>query len=89
MAHQVLWTKNITSIFYEEAHLSEFEIQIMNTRIKGMTITEQSLKFNCSKSLIDKTIKKLKVKYDEVQKNHPDELPERKFSAKELYMDSN
>ena len=88
MAHQVIWTKRITDIFYVEAHLSDFEIQVMETRVKGMTITEQSVKFNCSKSMIDKTIKKLKAKYDECQKNHPEDLPERKSSAKELYMDT-
>ena len=88
MAHQVIWTNSVKEFFYKEGNLSEFQIQIMETRIKGMSIIEQSMKFCCSKSLIDKEIKKLKAIYDECQKANPDKLPPRKFSTKELYMDS-
>lgn len=88
MSKQVIWTKHVQDTFIREGNLTDFEVQILETRIRNMTITEQSLKFNCSKSLIDKTIKKLKIKYDEVQKHHPEDMPMRRSSAKELYMDT-
>lgn len=88
MAHQVRWNKDILDVFIEAALLDDFEIEIMRTRINNMTISEQATRMNCSKSKIEKTIANLKIRYDDVQKLYPDKLPQRKFSAKELYMDN-
>lgn len=90
MAHQVKWSRRVLDVFIEEAMLNPFEIDIMETRVnENLTITEQSIRFACSKSKIEKAIALLKKKYDNVQKLRPDELPPRKFSAKEVYMDTN
>ena len=67
MAHEVMWTKQIVEEFSEEAMLSDFENQILRTRVKGMSRLEQSMMMHCSLSKIDRTIKELKKKYDAVQ----------------------
>lgn len=46
------------------------------------------MKLGMSLSKIDRIIKILKVKYDEIQKTNV-LLPPRKFSAQELYQDRN
>lgn len=89
MAHQVNWDKDKLEFFIEQCLLTEFEEEIMRTRINGSTITEQASKLCCSKSKIEKTIANLKKRYDLLQKQYPDKLPPRKFSAKEVYMDNN
>lgn len=88
MAHQVNWDKDKLEFFIEQALLTDFEEEIMRTRISGLTITEQASRCCCSKSKIEKTIANLKKRYDLLQKQYPDKLPPRKFSAKEVYMDT-
>lgn len=87
MAHQVIWTKIILDEFVEKANLNEVEEMVIRTRASGWTRTEQSMKLNLSLATIDRIIRRLKVKYDEVQK-YSMILPERKESADELYMDT-
>ena len=60
----------------------------MRTRVAGWTRTEQSMKLGMSLSKIDRHIKRLKSKYDQVQM-YSLILPPRKFSAEETYMDNN
>lgn len=88
MAHQVKWNKKVFDIFVSEAMLSDFEIQVLETRIKGWSIVKQCIEFSCSESTINRTVALLKQKYDNVQKHHPDELPPRRFSMKETWMDT-
>lgn len=89
MAHQVKWTRSVLEFFIEEALLNSFEEEIIRTRVMdGMTVTEQAQLLMCSKSKVEKTIALLKQKYDTVQAEFPDKLPPRKFSAKEVYMDT-
>ena len=88
VSRQVIWTKHVQTTFVIEGNLTDFEAEVLDLRVKNKTITEMSMQLNCSRSLIDKTIKKLKIKYDEVQKHHPDDMPVRRSSAKELYMDT-
>lgn len=87
MAHQVIWTKIILEEFIREGNLTDFEAQIMHTRAAGWTRTKQCDVFGVSESTLDRTIKILKKKYDEVQKYNCI-LPPRRSSAKELYMDT-
>ena len=88
VSHQVLWTRQILDEFYKQASLSDIEIEIMETRaLNGWTRTKQAMEYNMSLSTLDRHIKRLKVKYDIAQKKS-DILPPRKFSAKELYMDT-
>lgn len=87
MAHQVPWNKIILEEFINLSTLTKEEEAIIRTRVAGWTITEQALKLNMSESKVQKIVKRLKVKYDQVQKYSPI-LPPRKFSAAETYMDS-
>lgn len=88
MANQVIWTNKVLNAFIEKANLSEEEEYIMRSRCKDVTVSAQALYLNCSESRVNRMISKLKIKYDAVQKEFPDEFPERKKSAKELYMDT-
>lgn len=87
MSHQVVWTKIIVETFVEIGNLTKFEEEILRTRASGWTIQQQALAFSVSVSTINRTIKKLKKKYDIAQK-HNVLLPPRKKSAEELYMDT-
>lgn len=87
MAKQVCWTKKIVETFIEEACLTKEEQDILRTRVEGLTISEQAEKFNISIGKVNRIIKRLKLKYDNVQKYCKD-LPIRKESAAELYMDT-
>lgn len=55
--------------------------------IAVLTISEQAEKFNISVRKVNRIIKRLKWKYDNIQKYCKD-LPLRKVSAAELYMDT-
>lgn len=85
---QVKWTEQILKKFEQRALLSEEECYIMESRIRGATVTEQALKLSRSESSIHRAIKALKLKYDLVQMEYPDEFPKRKLSTKEIYMDT-
>ena len=87
MSHQVIWTRRVLETFIREGNLTPIEEQIMRTRVKGWTRTRQSEELNLSLSALDVYIRRLKKKYDAVQKEHPGEMPKRKASAAELYMD--
>ena len=86
MSHQVIWTRKILDAFIAEAALTSEESEIMETRVAGMTRTQQAFYFNTSVSRIDKIIARLKIKYDAAQK-HSSILMPRKNSAFETYMD--
>lgn len=88
MSKQVNWNKEVLEFFIEEALLSDFEAEIMRTRVAGMPVKEQATHCLCSVSKVEKTIARLKIKYDYLQKQYPDKLPIRRSSAKELYMDT-
>lgn len=87
MAHQVNWNLIILEEFVRLASLTEEEEQIMRTRIRGKTVTQQSMELGMSVSKVNRIIARLKVKYDNVQP-YSDILPPRRFSAKETYMDT-
>lgn len=88
MAHQVAWNKHIVEAFVKYGMLSNDEAFIVETRAKGWTVSKQAQYLNMSESAVHSKIALLKKKYDIVQKNVPDLLPPRKFSAKETYMDT-
>ena len=87
MAKKVCWTKKIVETFIEEACLTKEEQDILCTRVAGIIIYEQAEKFNITICKINQIIKRLKLKYDNVQKYCKD-LPVRKESAAELYIDT-
>lgn len=88
MAKQVIWTKKTLDFFLENSGMNDFQKQIMIDRCKNLTVIQMSIKYNCSESTVHKEIAKIKKIYDATQKQHPEELPPRKKSAKELYMDT-
>lgn len=88
MAHQVIWTKHTLEFFLNNANMSDLQKRIMVDRCNNVTVIQMSMKYHCSESTIHREIAKIKRIYDEVQRQHPDKLPIRKSSAKELYMDT-
>lgn len=88
MSKQVPWNKIIVETFVSEAMLSKEEEMILRTRVSGWTRQKQSMELGMSLATIDRIIKRLKIKYDNVQKYNP-LLPPRKFSVEETYMDEN
>lgn len=88
MAKQVPWNEIIYSEFCRLAMLSDFEKDVLKTRIQGYSIIQQSMKFKCSESTISRTIAVLKEKYDRVQP-YSEKLPVRKTSAQEKWQDEN
>jgi len=89
MAKQVKWTQNIVREFSEKAMLSEDEIFVLVTRVKGVPISRQAQELNVSESTVNRIVSTLKKKYDIVQKEYPDVFPIRRNSAKETWMDNN
>lgn len=87
MAKQVCWTKKIVETFIEEAYLTKEEQDMLSTRFAGLTISEQEDKFNISVGKVNRIIKRLKLKYDNVKK-YCKYLPVSKESAAELYMNT-
>lgn len=87
MAHEVPWDKFVLETFIELAVLTKTEEEVMRTRVAGWTISEQAEKLGLSESTVSRIIKRLKCKYDRVQKYSP-LLPPRKASEKETYMDT-
>ena len=76
--------------FVELAILSEFQENIFRTRILNeWSIKKQAKEFNVSEATVNRTIRQLKDMYDEIQKLHPNELPVRKKSKREEYLDNN
>lgn len=88
MSKQVKWTKDVLNAFIQYAMLNDDEVFIMETRIKGWSVTKQAMKLNKSESTIHKMIALLKKKYDAVQLEHPNEMPVRRASSKETWMDN-
>lgn len=89
MTKQVHWNKQVFQKFIDEAMLNDLQIEIMKRRIKGDTRSKTCRELHLSMSTHDREIAKLKRMYDEVQKQFPDELPVRRVSKQEIFMDNN
>lgn len=87
MSQQVPWNETIYTEFCKLAMLSELEREVLRTRIMGYSISKQAELLCISESSVSRTVKKLKKKYDMVQKSSK-VLPERKSSAAETWMDT-
>ena len=81
---QILWTKKIEDTFIKEGMLTEEEKEVLLLRFKGYTIAETSELMNISDSKVNRIIRRLKIKYDNLQ-GTLEELPKRKETTKELY----
>lgn len=87
MSKQVPWNKIILEEFISLAVLTDEEEKIIRTRVKGWTITKQAMTFGMSPAAVNRIIRRLKIKYDNVQPYSP-LLPPRRHSAVETYMDT-
>ena len=88
MTNQVPWNKIILEEFINLALLTKDEEMILRTRIYGWTVREQADRLNMSVSSVNRIIKRLKNKYDDVEK-FSTILPPRKSSENEKYLDEN
>lgn len=88
MSHEVHWTEKITQSFIQKAMLSDDEIYVLTSRIKGTTISQQAIHLHKSEITVHRMISKLKKKYDVVQAEFPDDFPKRRNSKEEEYMDT-
>ena len=88
MTNQVPWNKIILEEFINLALLTKEEEMILRTRIYGWTVREQADRLNMSVSSVNRIIKRLKNKYDDVEK-FSTMLPPRKSSEEEKYLDNN
>ena len=88
MTNQVPWNKIILEEFINLALLTKEEEMILRTRIYGWTVREQADRLNMSVSSVNRIIKRLKNKYDDVEK-FSTILSPRKSSEKEKYLDEN
>lgn len=81
---QILWTRKLVDTFIKEGMLTEEEKEVLLLRVKGYTIAETSELMNISDSKVNRIIRRLKIKYDNLQ-GTLEELPKRKETTKELY----
>lgn len=84
---QILWTKKIVDTFIKEGMLTKEEKEVLLLRVKGYTIAETSELMNISDSKVNRIIRRLKIKYDNLQ-GTLEELPKRKETTKELYREA-
>ena len=84
MAHQVLWSTPVLEEFIRLGNLTKEEEEVMRMRVAGKSILEQSYALGMSVSTVNRIVSRCKVKYDCVQP-FSTILPERVFSAEELY----
>ena len=82
-------TKDKVDKFIELAMLSEDEIYILQSRMRGTTVTEQALYLGKCESSVNKMIRVIKDKYDMIRDEYPElNLPKRYKSQAEMYMDT-
>ena len=81
---QILWTRKLVDTFIKEGMLTEEEKEVLLLRVKGYTIADTSELMNISDSKVNRIIRRLKIKYDNLQ-GTIEELPKRKETTKELY----
>lgn len=81
---QILWTKKIVDTFIKEGMLTKEEREVLLLRVQWYTIAETSELMNISDSKVNRIIRRLKIKYDNLQ-GTLEELHKRKETTKELY----
>lgn len=86
MSKQVNWNKIIYDEFLRLAILTDDEKKVLETRLKNYSRIQQSEMLGVSVATIDRIIKSLKIKYDQVQP-YSEKLPKRRLSLKEISMD--
>lgn len=77
MSKEVPWDKVILERFIELSAMGPIEEKIIRKRVSGKSIVEISMETGLSESSINRIVRSLKIKYDQVQKYDPI-LPVRK-----------
>ena len=76
---QIPWTKRKYERFLEVAILTDDERCVLEDRvIKNMSRVQISMLMSVSLATVDRIIKNLREKYDQVQKEYPDEFSVRR-----------
>lgn len=76
---QIPWTKRRYDRFLEVAILTDDEKSVLEDRvIKNMSRVQISMLMNVSLATVDRTIKSLREKYDQVQTEYPTEFSMRR-----------
>lgn len=76
---QIPWTKRKYDRFLEVAILTDDEKSILEDRvIRNMSRVQMSMRYNVSVATVDRTIKSLREKYDQVQEEYPGEFSVRR-----------
>lgn len=84
-----VWTDELTEKVIQKLMFSEDEATILKTRVRGYPVSYQAQLLHCSESKVGRMIATMKEKYDELQRQYPDEFPLRKKSKTEKFMDEN
>ena len=64
--NDIYWNKINLEEFKALALLTDFELLVLETKIKGWSRTKQAFELNCSTSTIDRTIKQIRNSYCEL-----------------------
>lgn len=88
MKTTVNWNENLYMLFINKMMLSRLEREVLRCRIMQYTVTEIAEELCVSKSTVDRTVKKLRLKYDKLRTIEPS-LPPRRMSEMEKWMDEN
>lgn len=80
----IIWTDVIFNEFIKKAMLSDEEIAVLETSIRGWSRVKQSLELNMSLSKIQRIKRRCEAKYDVAQKES-DILPKRKRSKSDRF----
>lgn len=80
----IIWTDVIFNEFIKKAMLSDEEIAVLETSIRGWSRVKQSLELNMSLSKIQRIKRRCEAKYDVAQKES-NILPERKRSKNDRF----
>ena len=83
----VNWNEELYETFCKKAMLSRFEKDILRLRIMEASNSEIVEITHASESTVIRTVNKLRQKYDKLQAKCP-ELPKRRMSEKEKWMDT-
>ena len=76
---QIPWTKRKYERFLDVAILTECEKRVLDSRvIKDMSRVQIAMTYSISVATVDRIIKSLREKYDQVQTEYPDEFSVRR-----------
>lgn len=87
MRTTVNWNEGLYMLFISKMMLSRIEREVLRCRIMEYTVSEIADELGVSKSTVDRTVKKLRIKYDKLR-TMDSTLPPRRMSEKEIFMDT-